>query len=89
MEGGFLGFAGAQWALLGEVILLNFVLSGDNAVVVGMAAAGLPEHQRAKAMWFGIVAATILRIVFSIVAVGLLEVPGLLFAGGMLLFWVA
>jgi YjbE family integral membrane protein len=89
MEGGFLGFATAQWALLGEVILINFILSGDNAVVVGMAAAGLPEQQRNKAMWIGIVAATVLRVVFSVAAVSLLEIPGLLFAGGLLLFWVA
>lgn len=82
------GFTAAQFALLGEVIMINFVLSGDNAVVVGMAAAGLPAAQRARAMWFGIGAATVLRIVFAVVAVSLLQIPGLMFAGGLLLFWV-
>ncbi len=83
------GFSAAQLALLGQVIMINFVLSGDNAVVVGMAAAGLPAKQRTQALWFGIVAATILRIVFAIVAVNLLQIPGLMFAGGLLLVWVA
>lgn len=83
-----MGFTATQIALLGEVIMINFVLSGDNAVVVGMAAAGLPPKQRQQAMWFGIGAATVLRIAFAVVAVGLLQIPGLLFGGGLLLFWV-
>jgi YjbE family integral membrane protein len=86
---GDLGFTAAQLAMLGQVIMINFVLSGDNAVVVGMAAAGLPPKRRMQALWFGIVAATVLRILFAIVAVNLLQVPGLMFAGGLLLVWVA
>jgi YjbE family integral membrane protein len=83
------GFSAAQMAVLGQVIMINFVLSGDNAVVVGMAAAGLPPQRRTQALWFGIVAATVLRILFAVVAVSLLQVPGLMLAGGLLLVWVA
>ncbi|MBI1245886.1 MAG: YjbE family putative metal transport protein [Alphaproteobacteria bacterium] len=79
----------AQWAMLGTVVMVNFVLSGDNAVVVGMAAAGLPKAQRKKALWFGIIAATVLRVVFALAATQLLEVVGLLLAGGVLLLWVS
>lgn len=76
---------------LGEVILLNIVLSGDNAVVVAMAAAGLPREQRARVILFGMVAATVLRVLFSMVAVQMLAYGkyGLLLAGGLLLAWVA
>jgi YjbE family integral membrane protein len=88
-ESVFLGFTATQLALLGQVIMINFVLSGDNAVVVGMAAAGLPAKRRTQALWFGIVAATVLRIGFAVIAVNLLQVPGLMFAGGLLLFWVS
>jgi YjbE family integral membrane protein len=84
-----LGLSTAQWAMLGTVIMVNFVLSGDNAVVVGMAASGLPKEQRQKALWFGIVAATVLRVVFALLASQLLQVVGLLLAGGVLLLWVA
>ncbi|MBI3515268.1 MAG: TerC family protein [Proteobacteria bacterium] len=72
-----------------QVIFVNVVLSGDNAVIVGMAAAGLEPKLRNKAIVAGIVAATVLRIVFSLVAVQMLEIVGLLFLGGALLGWVA
>ena len=72
-----------------QVIFVNVVLSGDNAVIVGMAAAGLEPKLRHKAIVAGIVAATVLRIVFSVVAVQMLEIVGLLFIGGALLGWVA
>jgi len=72
-----------------EVVLINVALSGDNAVVVGLAAAGLPAAQRLKALWLGISAATLLRVVFALVATTLLRVLGLLLAGGVLLLWVA
>ncbi len=72
-----------------QVIFVNVVLSGDNAVIVGMAAAGLEPKLRNKAIIAGIVAATVLRIVFSLVAVQMLEIVGLLFLGGALLAWVA
>jgi YjbE family integral membrane protein len=80
--------ADALW-VFAQVVLINFVLSGDNAIVVGMAAAGLPADQRRRAVWLGIVAATVLRVVFSVGATQLLQVLGLMLAGAILLLWVA
>lgn len=77
----------ALWAL-GQVIMIDLVLAGDNAVVIGLAAAGLPKDQRNKAIVVGIVAATILRIAFAGAATQLLRVLGLLLVGGILLLWV-
>ncbi|MCK1654621.1 TerC family protein [Bradyrhizobium sp. 149] len=77
----------ALTALL-QVILIDLVLAGDNAVVIGLAAAGLPAEQRRRAIVVGIMAATALRIVFAGVATQLLQVIGLLLAGGVLLLWV-
>jgi YjbE family integral membrane protein len=71
-----------------QVIMIDLVLAGDNAVVIGLAAAGLPQAQRARAILVGIIAATVLRIAFAAVAVELLAIVGLLFAGGILLLWV-
>ncbi|AOF94008.1 TerC family protein [Sinorhizobium sp. RAC02] len=71
-----------------QVIAIDLVLAGDNAVVIGLAAAGLPPEQRKKAILVGILAATILRIAFATVAVHLLAIIGLLLAGGLLLLWV-
>jgi YjbE family integral membrane protein len=71
------------------VIVIDLVLAGDNALVVGMAAAGLPADLRRKAIVFGIAAAALLRIVFAIFTTQLLSVIGLLLAGGFLLLWVA
>lgn len=73
---------------LGQVILIDLVLAGDNAIVIGLAAAGLPADQRTKAIMVGIVAATLLRIAFAAVTVQLLAIVGLLLAGGLLLLWV-
>jgi YjbE family integral membrane protein len=67
----------------------NIVLSGDNAVLIGLAAAGLPAAQRSRAILFGMIFATVLRVIFSIFAVYLLEVPGLMLIGGLLLLWIA
>ena len=75
----------AMFTALLQVIMIDLVLAGDNAVIIGLAAAGLPEGQRARAILVGIIAATVLRIVFASVAVELLEIVGLLFAGGILL----
>jgi YjbE family integral membrane protein len=72
-----------------QVIMIDLVLAGDNAVVIGLAAAGLAQAQRARAILVGIVAATVLRIVFAGVALELLRIVGLLLAGGILLLWVA
>ncbi|MDA9494672.1 MULTISPECIES: TerC family protein [unclassified Bradyrhizobium] len=79
--------ADALSALL-QVVLIDLVLAGDNAVVIGLAAAGLPAGQRRRAIVVGIVAATVLRIVFAGIATQLLQVIGLLLAGGVLLLWV-
>jgi YjbE family integral membrane protein len=75
--------------VLGQVVLINLVLSGDNAVVVGLAASGLAPKARLKALWLGIGAATLLRLAFALVATDLLRILGLLLAGGLLLLWVA
>lgn len=71
-----------------QVIMIDLVLAGDNAIVIGLAAAGLPEGQRKKAILIGILAATALRIGFASVTVQLLQIIGLLLAGGILLLWV-
>ena len=71
-----------------QVIAIDLVLAGDNAIVIGLAAAGLPREQRAKAILVGIIAATVLRIGFALVATTLLAIIGLLLAGGILLLWV-
>ena len=78
---------GAIGAVL-QVIMIDLVLAGDNAVVIGLAAAGLPPPQRSKAILVGIIAATALRLAFAAIAVELLEIAGLLLAGGILLLWV-
>jgi YjbE family integral membrane protein len=71
-----------------QVVLIDLVLAGDNAIVIGLAAAGLPEAQRGKAILIGIIAATVLRILFAGLATQILQIVGLLFAGGILLLWV-
>ncbi|MCW5718351.1 MAG: YjbE family putative metal transport protein [Bauldia sp.] len=79
-----------ELAALGGVILIDVALAADNAVVVGLAAAGLPAHQRRNAILIGIGAAAGLRIVFALIATQLLDLGwGLLVAGGLLLVWVA
>ena len=71
-----------------QVVMIDLVLAGDNAIVIGLAAAGLPEEQRKKAILVGILAATILRIGFATITIQLLQIIGLLLAGGILLLWV-
>jgi len=78
---------GALGALF-QVIMIDLVLAGDNAVVIGLAAGGLPHRVRAKAILIGIAAATVLRICFAFAAVHILAITGLLLAGGILLLWV-
>jgi YjbE family integral membrane protein len=75
-------------AALAQVILIDVTLAGDNAVVVGMAVAGLPAHQKQPAIILGILGATVIRIALGAVALQLLEIIGLLLAGGLLLLWV-
>jgi YjbE family integral membrane protein len=77
-----------QLAALAQVLFIDMVLAGDNAVVVGMAVAGLPPAQKRRAMVLGIAVATVIRIGLATVALELLEVIGLMLAGGVLLLWV-
>jgi len=71
------------------VVVIDLVLAGDNAIVVGMAASGLPREQQRRVIMIGIVLALLCRIAFALVAVQLLAIIGLLLAGGLLLLWVA
>ena len=71
-----------------QIVIADIILSGDNALVIGMAAAGLTPKLRKRAIIFGMVIAALLRIVFSIVGTKLLVVPGILFIGACLLFCV-
>jgi len=79
----------AGFAAFLQVIIIDVVLAGDNAVVIGLAAGGLPREQRARAILVGIVAATAMRIGFAFIAVRLLAIIGLLLAGGILLLGVS
>jgi YjbE family integral membrane protein len=81
-------FSAAALTSLLQVIMIDLVLAGDNAIVIGLAAAGLPKAQRGKAILIGIIAATVLRIVFAGIATQLLQIVGLLLSGGILLLWV-
>ncbi|MBF2761315.1 MAG: YjbE family putative metal transport protein [Ectothiorhodospiraceae bacterium AqS1] len=79
----------AEFSALMQVIVVDLVLAGDNAIVIGMAAAALPREYRAKVIFFGIAAATVMRIGFAAITVQLLQITGLLLIGGLLLVWVA
>src|SRR3954449_615041 len=81
-------FEPAALSALLQVIFVNVVLSADNAVVIGMASLGLPPAQRLRALWLGIALATVLRIGFAVIATTMLQIIGLLLAGGILLLWV-
>ena len=76
------------WAALGSIILANVLLSGDNAVVIAMAARGLPAHQQKKAIVFGSGAAIVMRIVLTLIAVKMLGLPWLKLAGGLALLYI-
>ena len=78
----------AFWAALGSIILTNIVLSGDNAVVIALAARSLPPQQQKQAIFWGSAAAIVLRIVLTLVAVQLLQLPYLKIIGAVLLFWI-
>ncbi len=77
-----------EFIALLQVLLIDLVLAGDNAIVVGLAVNGLPVEQRRRAIVFGVAAATLLRIAFALVTLQLLAIVGLLLAGGLLLLWV-
>ena len=81
-------FTPEGFSALLAVIGIDLVLAGDNAIVIGLAAAGLPKEQRGKAILIGIAAATVLRIIFAALTTQLLQIVGLLLAGGILLLWV-
>jgi len=73
---------------LAQVLMIDIALAGDNAVVVGLAVAGLPDHQKRRAIVAGIAGATVIRIVFGAITLQLLAIVGLMLAGGILLLWV-
>ena len=81
-------FTAASLTALLQVIAIDLVLAGDNAIVIGLAAAGVPAHQRSKAILIGIIAATVLRILFAVLTVYLLNIVGLRLIGGLMLAWV-
>jgi YjbE family integral membrane protein len=83
----FLGWP-ADLTVLAQVVMIDVALAGDNAVVVGLAVAGLPAHRRRPAILLGIGGATVLRILLGAVALRLLDIIGLTLAGGLLLLWV-
>ena len=78
-----------QLSALAQVLLIDLTLAADNAMVVGLAVAGLPAHQKRPAILVGITLATVLRIALGAVTMQLLEIVGLMLAGGLLLLWVA
>jgi YjbE family integral membrane protein len=84
-----LNFDSSEVTALLQVIMIDLVLAGDNAIVIGLAAAGLPTQQRTKAVLVGIIAATVLRVAFAAATTQLLQVVGLVLAGGILLLWVS
>jgi len=79
----------AAWVVFGQVLMIDIMLAGDNAIVVGALAAGLPADQRKKVILIGIIAALVLRIAFALVVTQLMQIVGLTFAGGLLLLWVS
>jgi len=82
-------FSPAALSALLQVLIIDLVLAGDNAIVIGLAAAGLPSDQRTKVIVIGVLAATVLRIAFASITTQLLAIVGLLLAGGILLLWVS
>ena len=79
----------AAFAAFVQVLMIDLVLAGDNAIVVGALAAGLPPEQRRKVILIGVLAALVLRIGFALIVTQLLQIVGLILAGGLLLLWVA
>lgn len=79
----------AALAAFGQVLMIDVLLAGDNAIVVGALAAGLPAQQRQRVIMIGIIAALVLRIGFALVVTQLMQIVGLILAGGLLLLWVA
>ena len=88
-EADWLMFGAAEFSSFAQVIIVDLVLAGDNAIIIAVAAAGLPRHQRRRVILYGVVLAAVLRIVFAILTVQLLKVPGLMLVGGLVLLWIA
>ena len=82
-------FTGAGMANLGQIIVGDLTMAGDNVVIMGSLASGLPEKDRKKVLLFGVGMALVFLIGFALLATQLLKVTGLVFAGGLLLLWVA
>jgi YjbE family integral membrane protein len=82
-------FTSAGLVMLGQIILADLTMAGDNVVIMGTLASGLPEKQRRKVLLFGVSMALIFLIGFALIATQLLQITGLLLAGGLLLLWVA
>ncbi|EZP83767.1 TerC family integral membrane protein [Novosphingobium resinovorum] len=79
----------AALSAFGQVVLIDIMLAADNAIVVGALAAGLPAAMRRKVIMIGVIAALVLRVAFALVVSQLMQIVGLVFAGGLLLIWVA
>jgi YjbE family integral membrane protein len=79
----------AAFAAFVQVLMIDLVLAGDNAIVVGALAAGLPAEQRRKVIFIGVLAALVLRILFALIVTQLLQIIGLILVGGLLLLWVS
>lgn len=79
----------AVLAAFGQVLMIDIMLAGDNAIVVGALAAGLPVDQRKKVILIGIIAALVLRVIFALLVTQLMQIVGLILAGGILLLWVS
>jgi YjbE family integral membrane protein len=84
-----LGLPPGSLAAFIQVVLIDLVMSGDNAIIIGMAVAGLPRQDRTRIIIWGVAGATVLRIAFAAVTTQLLQIIGLTLAGGLLLLWVA
>lgn len=91
MNLGELGFqlTAEYWSALGQIMLINLILSGDNAVVIALACRALPAHQRKWGILLGALVAIVMRVVFTVVATQLLTTPWLMTVGSVLLFWIA
>ena len=81
-------FTSAEITAFFQIVVIDIVMSGDNAIIIGMAAAGLPPELRKKAIFWGIIGATVLRILFAVIVVQLLSIIGIKVVGGLLLIWV-
>jgi YjbE family integral membrane protein len=84
-----LGVSSGELVAFTQVVLIDLVMSGDNAIIIAMAVAGLPQRNRGKIIFWGVVGATVLRILFAALTTELLQIIGLTLAGGLLLLWVA